>query len=211
MKGRIFILVLLALLLIGFGLQYFPRLRAADENYTHIVESKPVALNGLEFVIATEDVWYGGAQIQLLIHNTTSRPMIFPAFDTFSLFIEDASGKRLTGFGERTLTFFTKPVIVDAGRTYSLSRYGHLRLNGGPPQPFPKFEADAWIFLFEDGTGSEGFYGPIPPGKYAVGFHVERNGNQPLRDSFGKELHPTIPQWSGDVTTKTVPFEVLGP
>jgi hypothetical protein len=42
------------------GLLFVIRLQGADEiRYTHLVESKPVAMNGLEFVAATEDKWHG--------------------------------------------------------------------------------------------------------------------------------------------------------
>jgi hypothetical protein len=198
------------------GLLFVIRLQGADEiRYTHLVESKPVAMNGLEFVAATEDKWHGDfggvVQIRLLIHNTTAQPMVFPAFDTFRLFVEDASGKRLGSDYGRDHTAVTKPVMIDPGQTYCLCCGGHLWWRGGSSQPDRLTAPGAWAFSFDDGTGAWNNHSPILPGKYALGFRVERTAQEPLLSIGGKELPPTLPQWSGDVTTKVVTFEVVGP
>jgi len=197
--------------------------------YKDIVKSKPVLINGFEFVAVTEAQWrvIGNQRgsipvdVQLWITNRTEKDLIFRVFDTFGVVIKDGWGKEMPGDGRRDGTRLTRPVLIRAGETYCLSR----------DASFSWHEDGGRDFGYEDGTGAVFVWGPIysnlgkrivtgqlreslAAGKYSLSFRVASKGEDEGMKVDVKHhgLSAFVPPcWEGKGSTAEVPFEVVDP
>lgn len=184
---------------IGLMLSSVPAV--AGPHYTRMVQSKSVAANGLEFVVAVEDQWVSAdspyreepVQVQLFIRNTTQTALLFPTFDTFGVTVRDASGKKIVQHGGRDATLVTKPVILDPGTTYCLSRKAEL--HGNP-------DGKTQTLCYYDGTGSCATYA-LAVGGYTLSFWCD------CRPATTDAV--TVNQWVGHVDTQEARFDVVEP
>lgn len=177
----------------------------AGSFVTRMIESTPVVTNGLEFVAAVEEEWVcfnppigeDPVQVQLFIRNTTGEPLLFPVFDTFSIVIKDSAGRKIVQHGGRNGTCRTKPVVIDAGGRYCLSRKAFLQWNP---------DGKSRTFFYYDGTGSEFRYGPLATGSYTLSFWC-KNPVKPGADETASQT--TI--WNGETVTNEVQFKIVDP
>ena len=132
--------------------------------------------------------------IQLRITNLGKSEVSFPTFDTFGLKISNAEGKRIMPSGGRDATILTRPKLLPAGASYSLSRKAELRWDD-------KTKTSALAYY--DGTGSEHHFGPLAPGRYKVGFWYSVGA----KTDFNTKRDPT--SWLGEVVSDEVLIEVF--
>ncbi|MCX7009294.1 MAG: hypothetical protein NTY53_18950 [Kiritimatiellaeota bacterium] len=178
---------------------------AGGPHHTRMVEAKPVAMHGLEFIAAVEAEWVcynppigeDPIQVQLFIRNTTREPMLFPTFDTFGISLKDSHGKEIKPTGGRDSAYRTKSVIIEAGGRYCLSRKAELSWN-----PDGKTRS----FAHYDGTGTVVHYGPLATGSYTLSFWCARSEDKPVLDEDAK-----IATWDGKLVTKEVAFKIVDP
>jgi hypothetical protein len=189
---------------IGGGIALLATDLAADSAHcTRMVESEPVACNGLEFVAATEAEWVcfnppvgqDTVEVQLHIRNCTSHGILFSVFDTFGIILKDAAGHVIKAEGGRDATLRVKPVFLDANGSYCLSRKAILQWK----------EAGSREFTYWDGTGSWCIYGPLAAGQYSLSFWCKSSQNPA---SSKKE---TSAVWHGGVETNPVSFRIVDP
>lgn len=179
-----------------------PPLQAAP-RFTHVVRSKPVKCNGLEFMAAAETKWncfkppFGEDDVivQLYIKNRTSHPIIFPTFDTFGIHIKDAAGHELPVGGGRNKTWRTKVVLLDANATFCLCRKAVLGWNHNGIR----------TFTYWDGTGTVADYKMPSAGEYTLSFWCQ---NKPQKKA---KQASKFPIWNGEVKTNPVAFKVVDP
>jgi hypothetical protein len=175
----------------------------AGLHYTRMVESKPVVANGLELIAAAEAEWFcfnppvgqDPVQVQLFLRNTTPEPLLFSVFDSFGITIKDAHGNPVVQTGGRDGTLRTKPVLIDAGARYCLSREASLRWNP---------DGKSLTFSYYDGTGSVANYGPLVAGDYTLSFWCEQ-----AEKNSGNDEGPRIRTWIGKAVTKEVAFKIM--
>jgi hypothetical protein len=177
-----------------------------------MLKSKPVLINGLEFVAATQAQWLAWnpptgsdpVEVQLLITNRSKNDLVFSVFDTFEVAIKSADGKEIPSDGGRDGTLRTKPVLIRAGDTYCLSRKAGLSWS----------DSHYRTFSYEDGTGSWFMCNKLVAGKYSLSFQVVSKGIDGgmavfiKHHGFSGEVPPV---WEGKGTTLEVPFEIVDP
>jgi hypothetical protein len=180
--------------------------------YKELVKSKPVLINGLEFIAATEAQWLAfnpptgrdPIEVQLWITNRTEKDLIFRVFDTFRIVIKDAFGNELVGDARRDGTLRTKPVLIHPGETYCLSHKGVLAWHPDGTRTFG----------YEDGTGSTCIWKLVFAGKYTLSFWVgNKQDDEGMKGfmrnhGFSGQLPPC---WKGEGNTAEVPFEIVDP
>lgn len=195
-------LVSLALVLATAAAQGTPR------PYTELLESKPVRVNGAEFVALAEAEWVAfnpphgrdPIQVQLRITNRSDKELIFPTFDTFRVIIRTGEGKEILPDGGRDITLRgAKSVLVRPGSSYCLCRSAELRWNA---------DGKSRTFVYSDGTGSVFTFGPLKAGKYRLSFRYE---NAEERAAVQRKAMDGHQVWSGKAVTKEVLFEVVDP
>lgn len=190
----------------------------AESPFTRMVESKPVATNGLEFVAAVEDEWfcpnplpYGQSPIhaQLFMHNLTNKPLLFSTYDTFGIRIKDASGNVVAEGTNRDGTRMTKSVVIGPGGKYCLSRNAKLGWNT---------DGKSHTFAYYDETGGETTARSLSAGSYTLSFWCESSENSVRMERWAWEHSEKVPlkdedsiiaRWSGKVVTKEVAFKII--
>ncbi len=183
----------------------FPRSLKRVSEVLRIRESKPVTVKGVRFVLAAECEWKAGKgsvpiDIQLRITNLSQEDMLFHTFDTFGFVIKDRDGKRMMTRGGRDITYFTRPLLIPKGASYSLCRKAELRWNA---------EDKANELFYSDGTGSEVVYGPFGPGQYKLAFWYGVSSNPPLKGLLRPERKKGDPMtWIGEVVTEELVIDV---
>ncbi len=194
--------------IIGLGLLPLLSFAATAEEYRlslRLNESEPVLVNGLEFVAITQSQWTfynppivdGSPEVQLRITNRSQEDLIFSTFDTFLVQLVGPDARVIERGGGRNGTRRTRPVLIPAGKTYTLCRETRTQWD----------EAGKTMnFVYLDGTGTIATYALPEPGRYTLRFEceypVERNG-EPLREFEGVKV------WHGKVKTKAARMEVL--
>ncbi len=192
-----------ALLLLGATATH-----GGPKPYTRLAESKPVQVNGAEFVALAEEEWvacnppYGRdpIEVQLRITNRGDKDLVFPTFDTFQIVLKtpDETKIRMDGGRDHTLRG-AKPVLIRPGASYCLCRKAELCWNK---------DGKSRTFVYQDGTGSMFSYGPLQAGKYTLSFWYALDEKKAATHS---KLMGNIPVWSGKAVTHEVPFEVVDP
>jgi hypothetical protein len=181
--------------------------------YKELAKSKPVVINGLEFVAVTEAQWLElnppmgktPIDVQLWITNKSKNDLIFRVFDTFRVIVKDSSDKELPVDGGRDGTKITKPVLIRPGETYCLSRLAVLSWTG---------EGTVRSLSYDDQTGSWDVIGELVSGKYTLSFWVGNKQDDEGMKGFMRnhKLSGELPPcWKGEGTTAEVPFEILDP
>lgn len=190
--------------LVGFALPA----RADLLPYTQLLESRPIEAGGLEFVAIAEAQWVAfnppvgrdPIQVQLRITNRSDHDLIFPTFDTFGITLADTDGREIKMDGGRNGTLRgTKSVLIAPGHSYSLCRTAELRWND---------DGQTRTFVYQDGTGSSFFYGPLSTGRYNLKFWVRNSEEAAARQQKAMGDHVV---WSGEAVTDTVSFDVVEP
>jgi hypothetical protein len=203
-------------------------------KYLELGKSKPVEVNGFEFVAATQTQWLakvGGSrlpiEVQLLITNRSGHDLVFRTFDTFRPILRNADGTGIPCGGGRDGTMASPPVMIRAGDTYCLSRKaelwwkmrvpnmvaiadgkgGTILWKNDPDNVFgfgDKPDGECGL-LYWDGTGMEDSFEPLKPGHYSLSFSMGNSEKDAARES--QKLG--VPVWSGKAMTKEVPFEIV--
>lgn len=193
-------------------------------KYLELRKSKPVEVNGLEFVAATQSQWLakvGGSiwpiEVQLLITNKSGNDLVFRTFDTFSVVLKNADGAKIPDDGGRDGTMVSLSVLIRARDTYSLARKAELWWKI-PPYPSSgtigfgrgpigwTLDGKTCAFFYWDGTGYEHSFKPLQPGRYSLSFDIDSSEQDAARET--RKLGG-LPVWSGTATTKEVPFDII--
>jgi hypothetical protein len=183
---------------------------AAHPAYVQQASSRPIQVNGLEFVAVVQTQWCGTSkpEIQLQITNRSNKKILFPTFDNFSLRVKSSDGADVLMEGGRDKTRFTQPVLLLPGARYSLIRDTTLDFD---------MQSQSYKFMYLDGTGSCQYNRkPMKKGSYVLSFCF---GHSPGTNSFDDELTAARAAlkldksaiWMGVGETAGVPFELLTP
>jgi hypothetical protein len=166
-----------------------------------IRESKPVKVNGVQFVLVAQADWKPAKrgkivpiEIQLRITNLGKTALMFPTFDTFGLRILNWTGAKIMPRGGRDITIMTRPVLLPGGASYSVCRRADLHWDA---------ITKASELRYYDGTGWEFYFGPLKHGRYKLAFWYGVGSNGP----FKTERDPAT--WLGGVVIGDVVIEVL--
>ena len=178
-------------------------------KYLELSKSKPVEVNGLEFVAATQSQWIihspeenESVEVQLLITNKSGHDLIFRTFDTFTVQLKNANGTQIRPGGGRDGTMYSPSVVIPAGDTYCLSRRDELLWDYSTNNSPITRAFDYW-----DGTGSVATFGLHNLGHYTLSFGAFSSQKDSDRES---QRLGGLPVWTGTAQTKEVPFEIIG-
>jgi hypothetical protein len=181
-------------------------------NYTEMLKSKPVKVNGLEFVATTQSKWVGRAsgtvrslEIQLLITNKSGHDVIFPLFDTFFLEMIDPNGFKVPIGGGRDGTIPLPPVLIRAGETFCVARKAQLSWKVAHTDSPRDFDGKSGTLTYWDGTGSVWNFRSLEPGIYTLAFSIQ--SDKAAAEEMKKWAGP--PVWSGKARTKDLSFEIM--
>lgn len=205
-------------------------------KYLELLKSKPVEVNGLEFVATTQAQWLvnvGGSEspieVQLLITNRSRRNLVFRTFDTFCPILRNADGTEIPWGGGRDGTMASPSVMIRAGDTYCLCRKAELwwKIRGPASLAMPDGKGGSVLWksnpdnnlngfgsnpdgqcglLYWDGTGTLDTYKPLKPGSYSLSFSVSSSDKEAATET--KKLGG-LQVWVGKLETKGASFEII--
>jgi len=189
---------------------------AEPAGYVEIHKSKPVEVNGLTFVAATEAQWpvrLGASKpvvIQLWITNSSDHDLIFRTFDTVWLKIKDDAGADVFSSYGRDGTMASPSVLIHAGDTYCLALKPTLAWPKNPTLHPDNLRIDSKDKLrgvsFTDGTGAYFFFELPKAGAYELAFEI-RSSEEKAELEAKKLKGQTV--WSGKTATENASFEII--
>lgn len=171
-----------------------------------MIESAPVQIGDLEFVVATQAEWIAykdtntPVRMELRLTNRGSNEVAFPTFDTTEPRITSADGKELSMKGGRLATRITGPIFVEAGKTGIVTREVSISRSA---------TTGAARFTYFDGTGLGLFIDPMAPGNYQFRFLLEARKPDPSTPFWVRQQWAGNGEtWIGKGGTKPVAFSV---
>jgi hypothetical protein len=171
-----------------------------------IGESKPVTVNGAQFVAVAQTEWQppkpsknvpmvAPLEVHLRITNLSKSDLALPTYQTFGLKLYDADGKEVKTRNERDGKAATAPVVLSPGGSYTLWRRAELRWDEN---------GKAIELLYFDGTGSEAVIGPLMPGRYKLVFWYKVPAEKEAMPKIGETA-----KWVGDAVTQELFIDIL--
>ena len=171
-----------------------------------ITESKPVVVNGAEFVAVAQTNWHAPTprndpelhivaplEIQLRITNQTKKDLFFSTFKTFGIKVTVVGGEELMARRVRNTTTKTRPWVLPAGVACALCPRAELRWNDKQNAP---------ELAYYDDSGFQSIIGPLRPGQHRLTFWYKV-----AVDSQGDQK-PDEQIWTGMVETTEVLVDV---
>ncbi|MEO6053327.1 MAG: hypothetical protein ABIP97_04875, partial [Chthoniobacterales bacterium] len=179
---------------------------AEPQPYIKPSKSKPVVVNGVEFVAATTAQWIlcwkDPNKVQLFITNRTDKPILIPTFDRFGIILKSADGKKLPITGGRDITFPTWPIRLDPGETYCLCGTSILRWQDDEPKTKIR------EFSYTDITNMFSICKPLVTGRYSLSFSYNNSKEKAAEES--KKVKD-IAIWTGEAVTNEATFDLIDP
>ncbi len=172
-------------------------------------ESKPVAMNGAEFVTIAQADWRGvkrgevaPIKLQLRIKNISKTALLFPTFDTFGVKILNPGGERIMPSGGRDRTIVTRPVLLLPGASYSLGAEGLPHGVDRRAELCWDAKTEAFELTYYDGTGWAAVFGPLDPGRYKLSYWYVVGASGPFRTLRDPAT------WLGEAVTEQVDIDL---
>lgn len=161
-----------------------------------VISSKPVVVDGAEFVLSCAKVWVAPRKrgrsrndLSLTITNRSAKSQTFSLFDTIRIVLKDAGGKALHDIGGRNGmkpgTTTTQPLVK--GESYVVRLPAFLAEKNG-----------AWHVQGDDGFGGIWLFDGLRPGKYSLSAHYDSTQFTDRSRSV----------WRGSARTQPVEIEV---
>ncbi len=196
MRINLYFLIVLALCLINASAE-----TPKASRYIEIHKSKPVEVNGLEFVAAIQAQWplvsdieRSREEVQLWITNRSGHDLAFVPPGQLNL--RNADGTAVPSTGMRDGTRCPLPIVIRVGDTCCLSIQMEM---------FWHYHERCFL-TYTDDTGFEWTYEPLKPGHYSLSFSIDASEKDA---SMFSKLLGGMAVWSGSVTTKEAPFDII--
>jgi len=190
-----------------------------------MIESKPVTVNGVEFVAVVSAEWVVSeplpppappppnlnlpplprmlvskerVDIQLRLINRTNKDLILPLDNTFSLTLMTTDGKEVRGVRVRVREMAIRPVLVRAGGSYCLSRNAFLLWNK---------DRDTLHLTYELGENNSVMFSKLHAGTFSLSFQFANN----KKPAEGPNEIDGVSIWTGTTVTPEIQFRIIVP
>ena len=194
-------------------------------------ESKPVQVNGVDFVISTRSQWDAVCQtpVRLLVTNRSNADLVFPLYVKIEITLKDHDGKDVNPIKRYPVSgplLGPRPVVIPAGSNYCVNLGELTWKQAAVDKDHSLFFGIAHYGRNPARDEIEWDYGPLSAGTYSLSLSWEITQEEAKRqyddphplvwvgdigwpkvEPQGKD-QPNLPVWSGKAVTGTVTFDL---